>query len=197
MKQAARMRDRVEILSLQEADGSYAWVPSKTTYATAEKTGKRNLFSAVGAGREEYLFTLRRQPLALDQALRWRGRFCFLSDLSEPDRGHITARCALAEPSDCMVQRTKVSTDNPMNRPQRLQTETVRFPAILTEKYVKATPEDWSTVTETAYVLVTPKAVSLHTGETVSVGGAPFVVQVGHLLDEYKNEYEILRKVDA
>ena len=67
----------------------------------------------------------------------------------------------------------------------------------MTEKYVRfdsLTPQD---VTETTYVLVTPKPVTLHTGEVVTVGTDAFCVQIGHTLDPYKNEYEVVRKEDA
>ena len=67
----------------------------------------------------------------------------------------------------------------------------------MTEKYLKfdsLTPQD---VTETTYVLVTPKAVALRTGEVVTIGEDAFCVQIGHTLDPYKNEYEVMRKEDA
>ena len=76
MVQAGELRERVTILSLVEnPDGTgWDWQEGKTTWAKVEQTGKRSLFSTVGAGREEWRATMRQQPLTLHQALRWRGR---------------------------------------------------------------------------------------------------------------------------
>lgn len=197
MEKAGRMRDRAEILSLQETADGFVWKAVKTTWAHAHKTGRRNLFSSIGAGREEYAFTLRRQPLTLCQALRWRGQFCFLSDLQFVGRAHLEVKTALVEPSPCSVQRTCVSTDNCLNRPQVQEERTVCFPAILTEKYQKIERADWQTVTETGYVLVAPKAIALVTGEVVTVDSQPYVVCAAHTQDSCKNEYELVRRKDA
>lgn len=40
-------------------------------------------------------------------------------------------------------------------------------------------------------VLVTPKAVTLKTGDLVKADGGAYAVRVCYLLDEFKNEYEI------
>ena len=70
--QAGEMRERVTILTLAERpDGTgWEWQAGKTTWAKVEKTGKRSLFSTVGASREEWCATMRTQPLTLHQALR-------------------------------------------------------------------------------------------------------------------------------
>ena len=46
------------------------------------------------------------------------------------------------------------------------------------------------------YVLVTPKAVTLQRGSVVSVNGTDYAVLLAHVLDPYKNEYEICRTED-
>ena len=96
--QAGEMRERVTILTLAERpDGTgWEWQAGKTTWAKVEKTGKRSLFSTVGASREEWCATMRTQPLTLHQALRWRGHFLILADLTFPDRLHMEAAAAPA-----------------------------------------------------------------------------------------------------
>lgn len=112
MVRAGEMRERVTILTLAEkADKTgWEWTETRTTWAKVEKTGKRSLFSTVGAGREEWRATMRQQPLTLHQALRWRGHFLFLSDLTYPDRGHMEASTAMIEPVTGTVRRTKVKS---------------------------------------------------------------------------------------
>ena len=72
----------------------------------------------------------------------------------------------------------------------------IRFPGILTEKYMKwEQPEPYS-VNRLAYVLVTPKPIQLQRGGLVGVSGINYEVQLAHTLDPYKNEYEIVRTED-
>lgn len=203
MVRAGELRERIEVLRLDPLPegGGYEWTLDRKTWAKAVKTGKRALYAANGKSGEEYAFTLRRQPLTLHEAIRWQGRFYLLYDLTQPDRGHIDARCAAVWPVTCTVQRERVSTANPLNRPQTVPQAVVTFPAVLTEKYVKAEQPMPQTTIETTLLLVTPKPVELATGEVVTVGtgeGAlSYCVQIGHRLDTYRNEYEIVRTEDA
>lgn len=200
------MRERVTILTLTaRADGTgWEWVPNKTTWAKAEKTGKLSLFSTIGAGQEGYTFTLRRQPLTPAQALRWRGRFAFVTDLSFPDRGHIEVGGALIEPMACSVTRTKIGKDA-LNRPSLQDSQTLTFPACIVEKYAGFTAGDIHDTTTQTLVAVCPKAVTLAPGEIVTVGGildkdcrpCRYRVQTPHELSEFKNEYELVREEDA
>ncbi len=195
---AGEMRERVTILTLTEKAGKTGceWTETKTTWAKVEKTGKRSLFSTVGMSRPEWRVTMRCQPLTLFQALRWRGHFLFLAELTHPDRGHIELSAVQAEPVTCTVQRTKVEK-NALNNPTLSTERVLSFPACLTEKY-----EGFSqgavhdTLTHTL-VAICPKAVSLRAGEVVTVGNDRYRVQIEHTLSEFKNEYEITREVDA
>lgn len=195
---AGELRERVTILTLTEKAGKTGceWTETKTTWAKVEKTGKRSLFSTVGMSRPEWRVTMRCQPLTLFQALRWRGHFLFLAELTHPDRGHIELSAVQAEPVTCTVQRTKVEK-NALNNPTLSTERVLSFPACLTEKY-----EGFSqgavhdTLTHTL-VAICPKAVSLRAGEVVTVGNDRYRVQIEHTLSEFKNEYEITREVDA
>lgn len=197
MVRAGELRERVTILALtQRPDGTgWDWQEGKTTWAKVEQTGKRSLFSIVGMSRPEWRVTMRRQPLTLFQALRWRGHFLFLAELTHPDRGHIELSAVQAEPVQCTVQRTKVEK-NELNNPTLTTERVLSFPACLTEKYEgfsQGTVHD--TLTHTL-VAICPKAVTLRAGEVVAVDGARYRVQIEHTLSEYKNEYEITREVD-
>lgn len=195
---AGEMRERVTILTLAEkADKTgWAWTETKTTWAKAEKTGRHSLFSTVGAGREEWRITMRQQPLTLHQALRWRGHFLFLSDLTYPDRGHMEASAVLIEPVTGTVRRTRVEK-NALNNPSLATGQVLSFPVCLTEKYAGFTQGDTHDTTTLTYVAICPKAVVLRAGEVVTLGGDNFRVQIGHELSDYKNEYEITREADT
>ena len=72
-----------------------------------------------------------------------------------------------------------------------------RFPGVLTEKYVRHEEPDLHAEVTADYVLVTPKVISLAPGSWVTVGEAFYRVRVPHLLDPYKNEFEIRRREDC
>ena len=196
--QAGEMRERVTILTLAERpDGTgWEWQAGKTTWAKVEKTGKRSLFSTVGASREEWCATMRTQPLTLHQALRWRGHFLFLADLTFPDRLHMEAAAVMVEPVICSVRRTKIEK-NALNNPTLAVDRILSFPACVTEKYEGFNQGETHDATTLTYVAICPKAVTLRAGEIVTIGGYKFRVQTQHELSEYNNEYEITREADT
>ena len=53
------------------------------------------------------------------------------------------------------------------------------------------------TSTEQCLVLVVPKAIILKVGEQITLEGKVWRVVVPHELDNWKNEYEIIRNDDA
>lgn len=199
MVNARTFRHRVEVLELKETASGFAWVPAGTRAAAVQQDSKRNLFSSVGLGRPTIRFTMRRCGLTLHQALRLHGMHCFLTEIAPmaDDRHFMTVTAALVEPVPCSVTRRERVRDPVLLRPTLEQEKIVAFPACLTEKYVKFDPGIPNSVTEQCYVLVTPKAVQLRAGELVHVRDEPWRVQIGHELDEYKNEYEVVREEDA
>lgn len=198
MVQAGELRERVSILTLAEKeDGSgWEWQESKKTWAKVEQTGRRSLFSTVGVSRPEWRVSMRRQPLTLFQALRWRDRFLFLAEQTFPDRGHMELSAVQTDIVDCTVRRTKVERDA-MNRPTLTTDCVLSFPACLTEKYSGFSQGDTHDTLTQTLVAICPKAVTLQAGEVVTIGDARYRVQIEHTLSEYKNEYEITREEDT
>ena len=194
------MRHRLSVLSLTErADGQgWEWSEMRRTWAAAEQTGRRSLFSSYGEGREEWKLTLRRQALSRHQAIRMGGAFLYLTEITQQpnERGWMTVRAAAIEPVDCAVERRAAALDPVYLRPRLTSTGEVHFPALLTEKYVRMTEGMPNDRTARGYILVTPKAVSLSAGELVCVRGDKWRVQIAHELEDYRNEYEILREED-
>lgn len=181
---AGKLDQPLEVLELQETSpGVWAWTTVRRAWAQVEQTTKTNLFSKVGVGARDAAVVLRRQPLTLRQALRWKGRHLFLTAITDRDRGHLDVAAALVNPVDCRTEGEEGVSG-------------LQFPGILTEKYLKwEQPEPYS-VNQLTYVLVTPKVIDLRRGGLVWVAGAHYEVQVAHTLDEYKNEYEIFRTED-
>ncbi len=200
--EAGELRDRVQVLTLSKAGDQYQWAPSDAIWAKVELTGKTNLFSAVGIGARDALITLRRRPLCLHQALLWRGQHLFLTEVLPPEGSFMTARAAVVQPQTWTGQRFETGIDKDrQNRPSRKKLPPIRFPGIITEKYLGHQMDERHAATTTTFVLVTPKAVELSPGDLVSnldtAKDKPYVVQVAHTLDQWKNEYEIARKEDV
>ena len=173
------MGTRVEVLGLQKNGLTYDWEPTTVIWAKAALTNKRNNFSVHGIGAAGVTFIIRRHPLTLDRAVRWNGQHCFITSILPIDYGHLSVEAALVEVSQCEDRYTGT-----------------RFPAIMTEKYLAHQQLDPMAINTLRHVLVTPKCIQLEPGKLVEVDGVSWPIQVAHLLDPHKNEYELERTVD-
>lgn len=184
---AGDLRERLRVLTCAPDGDGLRWTETGRVWAKAEPDSRKNLFSGVGIGTRGVTFTIRARPgLTLHQAFFWRGRHCFLTDIAPRTGcpGYWDARAALVTVSDCRKDADR-------------QIPGMRFPGVLTEKYAGHDQPDLHAETVTDYVLVTPKAVELAPGSWVTADGAYYRVRVPHLLDPYKNEFEIRRKEDC
>ena len=93
---AGRLDQLLEVLELREtSSGVWEWVPVCRAWAQVAQTAKTNLFSKVGVGARDAAVVLRRQPLTLHQALRWKGQHLFLTAITCRDRNHMDVAAAL------------------------------------------------------------------------------------------------------
>ena len=197
---AGRLRSNVIVLRIVHEDTGCCWVPCTTIRAEVTYPSGSNLFSKIGLGVRSVRLKIRVQPdLTLHDALMLGDQHLFLTKITlEPDRIYCIVDAAVIPPVSCCVSRKTVETDSRHNRPTLSQISVYTFPACVTEKYGKlnqqAEPQD---TTEMVYVLVTPKTVALRAGEVITMQGESWCVQIGHTLDPYKNEYEIIRKEDT
>lgn len=197
---AGSLSERLELLELrQTAEKTWEWVPIRRVWAKVEQTAKTNLFSKVGVGARDAAVVIRRQPLTLHQALRWKGQHLFLTSITKRDRMHLDVQAALVSVVTCIGQGY-TTTVGAGNRPEKQEKPEQTFPGVLTEKYVRYETEDSYAKAKRLLVLVTPKAVELLEGDLVTVTQGPaaavYNVQTRHVLDEYKNEYEVLYSRD-
>lgn len=178
---AGKLKEPVAVLGLTETAEGWRWEAVRETWARVEEKTGRNLFSSVGLGAKSLGLTLRRQELTLHNAILWRGKHCFLTDIRENGRLYLDIDAALVEVVMC---RGDVHRETPGKV----------FPGVLTEKYLRYEQGAPMTAIGREYVLVTPKPVTLQRSGLVEVAGAPWVVRLDHPLDPYKNEYEIYRE---
>lgn len=201
MIDAGDLSERLELLELRETEaGTWEWVGIGRLWAQVEVDGGKNLFSSIGIGARNAKLVLRTRPLTLHQALRWKKQYLFLTSVTKLDRLHLQVQAALVEPVACLATRTE-DTVGEAGRPTPSETMRVSFPGVLTEKYARYEREETHAEGETGYVLVTPKAIALNAGDLVTVQEGPgkdvYHVTVCHVLDPYKNEYEIACRGDV
>ena len=201
MIDAGDLSERLELLELRETEaGTWEWVGIGRLWAQVEVDGGKNLFSSIGIGARNAKLVLRTRPLTLHQALRWKEQHLFLTGITKLDRMHLSVQAALVEPVGCLATRTE-DTVGEAGRPTPAETMRLTFPGVLTEKYARYEREETHAEGETSYVLVTPKAITLKAGDLVTVQEGPgkdvYHVTVCHVLDPYKNEYEIACRGDV
>ena len=120
-----------------------------------------------------------------------------LTGISEKGRDLLELSAVQVRDDTCSVYRRDAPVDAYKRPICGDPAKVMQFPVVLAEKYLGFTQNTPMAQTQTTFVLVTPKAVSLKIADLVDVGGVRYAVQVCHTLDEYKNEYEITRKDDA
>lgn len=198
---AGKLRDVLQVLELKESpEGTWTWQKVRKARGAVELSTGRNLFSSVGIGARGAEIILRRQPLTLHNALLWGEQHLFLSAILTEGRLHLRVQAALVEPVTCLATRTE-DTVGEAGRPTTAETMRITFPGVLTEKYTRYEREETHAENETSYVLVVPKVVQLKASDLVTVKEGPakgvYYVTICHVLDPYKNEYEIVWRGDV
>lgn len=183
--------ERADILSFRgSGDGkNYFWIPSSRAWCKAEMKTQGNIFSKIGISAKTTIFTMYQRDITLENALRWKGQFCFITDII-PDGIYLIVTAALVKPVLCTAKRI-ASTAGENNLVEETEEPTVNFPGVLTEKYLNFAKDEPHSANETTFVLVTPKQVKLKAGDIVETEERSYAVISGHTLDGYKNEYEI------
>lgn len=192
------MNTKISVLALEGDNNTYTWNQKDSLWAKVEQLKGKNIFSSFGMGARSVKFTIRKNSsISLHNAFKWQGKHCFLTDILELNKECYEVLTALIEPKICTVERTGKPTLNELNRPVYSDPITISFPACLTEKYLGYTQGVPMATVENRLVLVTPKDIELEPGEIVIIENVPYTVEVPHILDEFKNEYEVMARGDA
>ena len=191
-----KLKDRVQILHLEQSENELRWEVFKNTWAKVEYTGKTNYFSKVGMGVMSATFTMRRQQLTLFDAILFEKNHYFITSITPISSLYMEVETAKIDPITCVLFNNETVLDD-LNRPVNKQNAVMNFPGMLVEKYLRSSVEKGHEEGEIALVLVAPKQVEADPGKIIKIQGKTYKVSVCHMLDEYKNEYEIYRKDDA
>lgn len=198
MNNPGKFNEKIDFMEFVKNENTFIWESKSTLWAKVEQLKGNNIFSQVGIGVKSIKFTIRKKSgLTLHNAFKWNKKHCFVTDIIDIDRMYYEVTAALIEPKICSVKRDGEQKLDELNRPVYVSSVIITFPGCLTEKYIGYNQEKPMAVTETKYVLVVPKAIELNPGETVTVADTQYEVTIPHILDEYKNEYEITVKEDV
>lgn len=197
---AGSLNERLERLELQQTEEhTWEWVSVGRLWGQVTVDGGKNLFSSVGIGARNVKLVIRSRRLTLHEALRWNGQHIFLTSITKRDRMHLDLQGALVSVVTCKGLGY-ITTVGAGNRPVKQEKPEQTFPGVLTEKYVRYEIEDSYAKARRLLVLVTPKEIDLLEGDLVTVTDGPaaavYNVQTRHVLDEFKNEYEIMYSRD-
>lgn len=192
-----KLRKRGSILKLVSDGDSLAWTAWKQVYLTVKETGKKNLFSRVGIGTDGAEIILREQPLTLNDAILWENQHYFLTDIVKEGIHpvYLKLQSARITPKTVTVKRNEVKKGK-NNTPLREEKTVGSFPGCVTEKYLGSSAEESHIEREIRFVVVAPKAALYQAGDIFEIEGNRYRVMVVHLLEPYKNEYEIQRTED-
>ena len=192
---AGLMLEKIEILSFTQAtEGEYTWEKAADSWGQITPQAARSLYSVNGLAASGVRIFLRKRSLNLNQAIRWKGQHCFLTSIREENRQYLEVTAALVDLVDCRAYRGLAAYDE-YNRPLPTEPRLISsFPAVLTEKYLRHSQEEPMAVVDICYVLVTPKAIELRTGDLIEIADKRYQLLLCHTLDPHKNEYELLRE---
>lgn len=196
MPAAGNLRKKITILELDSQYNVWTWVPFHETMAQIERLNKRSIFSAVALAAVPLELILRPQKISLANSILWGDQQLYITAV-EQLRYAVKVNAAPLQ-SVTVEQRIVRFERNELNNPVPLDPEIISFPAWLTEKYVKANRDVPRTAIETGYVLIVPKAIpEIPTGDIIDIDGKAYAVEVRHLLDPDRNEYEVVLWEDA
>lgn len=177
------LREKLTVLTLSHTTGAWSWIPLRQTWANIAPAKGQTIFSRVGTGAPGVSLVCRKQSIRPGQLLRWKDQYIYPVAVRSRGLTHLEVDGAIVQLSACCA-----SPD--------AQPPGARFPAILTEKYLKHEQEDPYSVNDLTYVLVTPPEIMLRPGTLVQVDTLNYEVLVVHALDPSKLEYEINRRGD-
>ena len=167
----------------QNPTGVWSWQALQQTRANVTLKTERNIFSSLSASASGAEVILRKQALTLSNLLQWGDKSLYITSILPEGRLHYKVSTAVVP----LATVTLVADAT---------TQAMTFDGILAEKYARHEQEWPMSVNDLSLMLVVPKAITLRPGSLMQARGASWEVLVPHELDEFKNEYEIGRRVE-
>ncbi|MCI1958597.1 MAG: hypothetical protein LKJ25_03115 [Clostridia bacterium] len=189
-------KEPCDILEPIESDGTTEYTKKGRVWCDVTIDGKSNLFSRVGVGARNAVIIVRSgNDIKMTDAISWHGKHLFITSIVS-DIFYTTINAAIVTLTACEVIKKTTSYDAQM-RPVITDDSAIHFPAVMTEKYEGFKRNEPYSTNTNGYIIVTPKNISLVTGDIVNIDSKSYTVINRYVLDEHKNEYEIELREDA
>lgn len=188
--------EKIKILALSRKDNTFQWNETSSMWAKAEPFNYDRPFSYRRSKVKSVKFTMRKCALTLNNAILWKGKHCFLTDITEIDRMYFEVIAVMLEPKTCIASKLKMSL-NSLNRPVASAESKLTFPGLLVDTHSKKSQGKPMSVVELQYLLTVPKEIELRVGECVEIEGIYYEVWTPRRISDYRNEYEIRVRRDA
>ena len=171
---AGKLDTLVSIVSYNDESGE--WVAVRDVWAAKEQLTKTNVFSKIGFGTDSVKFTIRSTDLTMHNAIQYGGYHYIITDTEHNEGRYMVLTTA-------KVRLTDVSRGPNAGS----------FKAILTEKWNGYATDAAKSTNSDRLVMVVPKSVTVSVNDVLDIEGSYWYAEIQHELDEFKNEYEIVR----
>lgn len=167
--------------------GSYKYLP-------------RVIYSKNASAVEGAEITIKKCDINRHETLKINGRYYLIANIDDTDKEYLTLNAATVKLTEFTGKRISASIGE-LNRPINSEVAIAKFWGVLNEKYIKHEQQIPNAELESGLILTTPKAVLLQSGDTIiaNMGDekVEYAVLIAHTADEFINDYEIVRVVDA
>lgn len=186
---AGKLDKRLRVLSY---DGE--WTDAFGAWASMEEKD-RIIYSALATSKQGAKFVMRTNKITPANLILFGAQYYAIGSVQHTE-GYVTVTAAEVEPIKCTASAPSITYDE-LNFPTYGTSVKTEFYGILAEKYVNWKQEQPNASLELGVILVTPKQVELASGDVVTANGKEYAVTACHLMDKFRNEYEIAERTDA
>jgi len=193
---AGKLNTRIKILDYRLIDDVWQWVEAGGAWAMPEYK-ERVIYSPYAIARPGVKLTIRRQPFTPAFALDMAGKHYVVATVEDlPTERYLVVTAAAMTPMLCVGEQPTITYDD-LRRPVYGLPQITRFYGVLSERFVNWMQDKPNAEITQTQILTVPKAIALVSGQTVTVGTDVYAVTRCYLTDEYRNDYEVVRKEDA
>lgn len=175
------------------------YVKRRNIYCSYQHLSKV-IYSKNASAVEGAEITIKKCDINRDEVLRIEGRCYLITSINDTSKAYLTLNAAAIQLVEFSGKRIR-SEIGELNRPINNELDIAKFWGVLNEKYIKHEQQIPNSELETGLILTTPKAVLLQSGDTIIANldneKVEYAVLIAHTADEFINDYEIFRVVDA
>lgn len=184
--------------SLNDATGE--WKNLFSEWAHIEETGGRCIFSRFGTAGDKTIkiYLPNVWTVSPDMQFQINGQRYMIGNVINNNLDYLEITLAEVTPVLCKAERKERPVYDEYGRPDDRRATIYEFEGVLLEKYAGyQSISNAYAAEESRMILITPKQITLYPGDLIEADKRRFYVQICHISERYKNEYEIVLKDDV